>query len=49
VTLLNNVKKDNQILFEQIVDYKSQIQNLLTGCKILYEKHQICLAENESC
>ena len=47
VTLLNNVKKDNQILFEQIVDYKSQIQNLLTGCKILYEKHQICLAENE--
>lgn len=47
VTLLNNVKKDNQILFEQIVDYKSQIQNLLTGCKILYDKHQICLAENE--
>ena len=47
VTLLNNVKKDNQILFEQIVDYKIQIQNLLTGCKILYEKHQICLAENE--
>jgi len=47
LSIINDVKKENQILFNQIEDYKSQIQKLSTGCKILYEKHKICLEENE--
>ena len=47
LSIINDVKKENRILFNQIEEYKSQIQNLSTGCKILYEKHKICLEENE--
>ena len=43
--LINNAKKENQFLFEKILNYKMQIKKLLSSSKILFEKHKICLEE----
>ena len=45
VFLINNAKKENQFLFEKILNYKIQIKKVLASSKILFEKHQICLEE----
>ena len=47
VSLINNTKKENQFFFEKILGYKSQIKKILAGSRILFEKHKICLEENE--
>ena len=47
LSLLNNTKKENQFLFEKILGYKTQIKKILAGSRILFEKHKICLEENE--
>ena len=43
--LINNMKKENQFLFEKVLGYKTQVKKLLSGLKILYEKHKISLEE----
>jgi hypothetical protein len=43
--LINNAKKENQFLFEKILNYKMQIKKILSSSKILFEKHKICLEE----
>lgn len=43
--LINNAKKENQFLFEKILNYKIQIKKILSSSKILFEKHKICLEE----
>ena len=45
VFLINNAKKENQFLFEKILNYKIQMKKILSSSKILFEKHQICLEE----
>ena len=45
VFLINNAKKENQFLFEKILNYKIQMKKVLASSKILFEKHQICLEE----
>lgn len=45
VFLINNAKKENQFLFEKILNYKIQIKKILASSKILFEKHKICLEE----
>ena len=39
--------EENQFFFEKILGYKSQIKKILAGSRILFEKHKICLEENE--
>ena len=43
--LINNAKKENQFLFEKILNYKMQIKKILSSSKILFEKHKNCLEE----
>lgn len=43
--LINNTKKENQFLFEKALGYKTQLKKILSGLKILFEKHKISLEE----
>ena len=42
---INNIKKENQFLFEKVLSYKNQLKELYAEYKILYEKYKICLKE----
>jgi hypothetical protein len=43
--LINNTKRENQFLFEKVLGYKTQVKKILSGLKILYEKHKTSLEE----
>jgi hypothetical protein len=42
---INNVKKENQFLFEKIISYKSQCTKISSDYKMLTDKYKICLQE----
>ena len=42
---INNIKKENQFLFEKVLSYKSQLKEIYSEYKTLYEKYKICLKE----
>jgi len=42
---LNNVKKENQFLFEKVLSYKNQLKEVCAEYKTLYEKYKVCLKE----
>lgn len=42
---INNIKKENQFLFEKVLSYKNQLKEIYSEYKTLYEKYKICLKE----
>ena len=42
---IKNIKKENQFLFEKVLSYKSQLKEIYSEYKTLYEKYKICLKE----
>ena len=42
---INNIKKENQFLFEKNINYKTQIKKVCSEYKILHDKYKICLKD----
>ena len=47
LSFINNMKKENQLLFEKVLGYKINMKKILSSSRILYEKYKSCLTENE--
>ena len=45
---INNIKKENQFLFEKNINYKTQIKKVCSEYKILHDKYKICLKDLNS-